>query len=99
MMDNEVKFWRAMALYLADCHAANAESIGDLKSTSKYNRKRLQEICKTCASLITDGSSDARLSHYWHNDGVAERVADRCARLAPIPYTVTAEGREMLGDG
>lgn len=44
--------WKAIALYLADCHAANAGYDALLSSVSKSRRKRYADICKTAADLL-----------------------------------------------
>ena len=46
----EAKRWKAIALYLADCHAANAEC--PPKSLSKYNRGRYKSILEKAVLLI-----------------------------------------------
>jgi hypothetical protein len=96
-MDNECQFWRSLALYLAECHAATAESVGGMKSTSAYNKRRLRSICKTAHDAIATGGCDASLSLYWNGKSDA-RVIDRCARAfdEPIPYTVTPAGKAAL---
>lgn len=46
----ELKRWKAVALYLADCHAANAES--PPKSLSKYNRQRYASILMEVIKML-----------------------------------------------
>lgn len=51
----ELKFWREMALYMMDCHAATAQYDGILKSTSKSRRKRFRSICENAARWLEHG--------------------------------------------
>ncbi len=54
-LTEERDFWKGMALYLADCHAATATYDGELKSCSKSRQERLVSICKTAAEAIREG--------------------------------------------
>lgn len=47
--------WQALALWLADCHAATAEYDGSLKSTSKSRRERLKSISARALRAIETG--------------------------------------------
>ena len=49
---NEIEHWKQIAIYLADCHSANI-TIADLKSCSKYQKRRLQSIMETSAKLLS----------------------------------------------
>lgn len=53
MTPREGEKWKAIALYLADCHAATAEHMGSLSGTSRANRKRFEEICSTALDMIS----------------------------------------------
>jgi len=46
----ELKRWKSIALYLADCHAANAEC--PPKSLSKHNRKRYKGILEKAVNYL-----------------------------------------------
>ena len=77
--DQELRYWRALAGYLADCHAATAEALP--KSASKSSRKRMQNICRIARDAIQDGASAAPLRFYWEDAGL-ERVCERLERQA-----------------
>ena len=51
-MTPEEEHWRKVALYLADCHAANLEGLP--KSTSKYQRERMKEICRKSLYMLAN---------------------------------------------
>lgn len=44
-MDADIAFWKHLALFLADCHAATFFHEGSLKSCSKSSRRRYKNIC------------------------------------------------------
>jgi len=46
----DLKRWKAVALYLAECHAANAEC--PPKSLSKYNRSRYKGILEKAVGFL-----------------------------------------------
>lgn len=52
VMDATAEAWRQIALYLAECHAANGEYDAMLSSTSKSRRKRFLKICENAADMI-----------------------------------------------
>jgi hypothetical protein len=54
-VDTEVKPWRTAALYLADCHAATAETEGMKKSASASQLRRYSAICQTALTAIEHG--------------------------------------------
>lgn len=49
----EVIYWQRVAVYLADCHAANC-SIAELKKTSKFERGRLVAIMRRARRMIQE---------------------------------------------
>ena len=51
-MTPEEEHWRKVALYLADCHAANLEGLP--KSTSKYQRERMRHICEKALHMLSN---------------------------------------------
>lgn len=48
--EQDAAYWKGVALYLADCHAATAYSLP--KSTSKSARSRFKSICETALNMI-----------------------------------------------
>lgn len=48
----DAEYWKTVALYLADCHAATATYDGALKSTSKSRRERFSAICAKALSFF-----------------------------------------------
>lgn len=51
-MTPEEEHWRKVALYLADCHAANLEGLP--KSTSKSQRERMKRICEKALLMLNN---------------------------------------------
>lgn len=49
----EIDYWRSVAVYLADCHAATAYEY-EPKSTSKARRNRMISIMTTCIDALPD---------------------------------------------
>ena len=47
----ELHYWRQVAIYLADCHAATAFEY-EVKSASKSRRKRMISILETCVAAM-----------------------------------------------
>lgn len=68
----ETRYWKTVAVYLAQCHSGNA-SIVDLKSTSRYQRKRLVSIMRKCRGWLLK-TIPAPSSHFHHADTVAEDI-------------------------
>ena len=63
--DAEIAFWKAAAIYFADCHAATAESITRHTSIpagafvlSPYDRKRFLDIAGICLTIIDSDTID-----------------------------------------
>jgi hypothetical protein len=48
----ELEYWRNVACYLAECHAATAEYDGSLKKTSGTQRSRYASICEKAADAM-----------------------------------------------
>lgn len=48
---SEAKYWKDVAVYLAQCHNGNARIV-DLKSTSKYQKRRLVSIIRKAAAWL-----------------------------------------------
>lgn len=67
----EIEHWKAIAVHLADCHAATAYDIGALKKTSKAQRKRLQAICAHSIQFLKGEDSVPRMTD-------VDRVIRRC---------------------
>jgi hypothetical protein len=59
--DAEIAFWKAAAIYFADCHAATAESItrGGNPNMSLCDRKRFLTIAGICLTVIDSDTIDA----------------------------------------
>lgn len=68
---SEKQQWKRIAIYLASCHANNV-SIAELKSCSKYQKKRLKSIMKTAADFL-----NGDLSTYPINDEDLEKELER----------------------
>lgn len=67
--------WREIALYLANCHAATAESDGQLSKTSAYSKRRLASICNHAADAL-----DGKMPENSQSD--LAYVRDRCRNIA-----------------
>ena len=57
--DEEVAYWKAAAIYLAECHAATSESVVKMDETtphkpmlSTYDRKRFLHIAGICSAIL-----------------------------------------------
>lgn len=72
--------WRDAAVYLADCHAATAESASLRKSTGKGERGRLHAICRAAATLLRG----SWLGLQRHAGRDARRIAHRCSDAADV---------------
>lgn len=51
-MLDELEFWKGLALWLAQCHAATAQGEGMMSRTSKSSRSRFVSICERAALMI-----------------------------------------------
>jgi len=72
----ELEFWKALAIHLADCHAATAQYDGMLSSCSKSRRERFAAICDDAATAI------AHQYYRPRHERSAADVAQRCAEAA-----------------
>lgn len=72
-LKQECEFWKEVACYLADCHAANT-SIAELKRTSKYERGRLAEIMRKARSFLKKEECPPRYSVRRTLDDVVKRL-------------------------
>ena len=69
--------WRKIATYFAEVHAANAEYLGSLKSTSTSNKRRFKSICERAAEMLRT----SMFTVYTRQRTFLE-TADRCAEAA-----------------
>lgn len=83
-VENE-RLLRALA-YLAECHAATAESEGNLKRTSQRSRNRFASICSKAAQMLEGADLPETM---WGREGSAQVAIDRCRRAA----------KDLLSDG
>jgi hypothetical protein len=83
MAARELKRWKAIAAWLASCHAATVFCDGMLKSCSVSRRKRFVAICKTAVSYLS-GSSIPHAPYPLQNaeDGDVETAMRWCAEAA-----------------
>lgn len=72
---SEAEYWKAVAIYLAECHAATAGYDGSLTSTSKSRKLRFADICEIAAKAL-DGHFDKK------RIGDSKDVANRCRSAA-----------------
>lgn len=75
MSHDDAAYWRACAIWMADVHAANAQSAAAIKRTSKFERRRQAKIAKECADLLMRKAIPQRYR-------AIESIADRCLRAA-----------------
>ena len=55
IVDNQdQRNWKAIALYLANCHAATAEREGRMASIPKGRRRRYADICRRACNLFEE---------------------------------------------
>jgi hypothetical protein len=52
-MLTEAERWKAIAFYLADCHAATAEHEGALSRTRRSSRLRFRSICEKAIFFLS----------------------------------------------
>lgn len=74
--DRERDYWKAVAIYLADCHAATAEADGSMSGVSKSRKKRYASICALAAEALQGGFSRP------HQTRDVASVAQRCLQAA-----------------
>ena len=56
--------WKSLALWLAGCHAINAEHEGRLVRTSKSSAARMRRICRQAAEAIEGGPNPGTQQRY-----------------------------------
>ncbi len=88
---SEAKYWKTVVVYLAQCHSANA-SIVDLKSTSRYQRKRLVSIMRKCKGWLC--KTDPAPSSYVYDN--AENVATDIGKIIASLETHHPEVKKEL---
>jgi hypothetical protein len=71
----ELEYTQRIAAYLAECHAATAESMP--KSTSKANKERLVLICKIAALALNGDNSGIRDYNVRSTDSLKNAIT-RC---------------------
>jgi len=79
--EGELKRWKAIAAYLASCHAATAQNEGMLSSCSASRRKRLADICRHAADFLE--GKDIPHAPYPSRDGEdgdVRHAVERCKR-------------------
>lgn len=81
---SDAEHYRATASYLASCHAATAEHLGFLKSTSHLSKVRLIEICRKAAECL-----EGKFSWAGRRSEPSHSTVDRCK-------TVVKELEEQL---
>lgn len=77
-LKQECEFWKEVACYLADCHAANL-TIAELKRTSKYERGRLAAIMRKARSFLKKEECPPRYSVRRTLDDVVKRLDEGVA--------------------
>lgn len=75
-LTKERDYWRTVAIYLADCHAATAEHDGQLSGISKSRRERYASICEKANEALRGHLSSI------HSGRVLEEAIKRCAEAA-----------------
>ena len=50
--EQEAEYWKAVAVFLADIHAANMEIEGPMSRTSQRTKERLKRICCVALELL-----------------------------------------------
>ena len=76
-LEQEAKYWRAAAMWMADVHAANAQDAAYLKRTPKSERARQARISQQCADLLLERAIPAASS-----TRTLENIAERCAKAS-----------------
>lgn len=73
-MEKDRDHWKAVALYLADCHAATAEGDALLKSVSVSRKKRLFSICRKAADMLSGRTAAPPLQTLQNLDRILTRL-------------------------
>ena len=74
----EARYWRNVAIYLADCHAATAYDYS-AKSASKSRRNRMISIMETCIKAMNKHPSKCGEHPRSEKD-----VTDRCMKTISV---------------
>lgn len=74
-MDPQTEFWMKLALWLADCQAATAHHVCDLKSSSQYEKKRHKDICVSTAAMLATKTFNRPFSLTNRLEQVVHRLA------------------------
>lgn len=77
---NESIYWKRIAIYLAEYHAANL-GIAELKSCPKYQKERLRNIMDHAADFLDGKKFPHRIGNYTTEENL-ERVITRCKKNA-----------------
>lgn len=73
----EVKRWKVVAAYLAECHSATLTALP--KSTSKLQRNRQIKLCRKAAAMLEGKEEPPR---YMLRDAVIDLAVKRCLEAA-----------------
>ena len=76
---NTVEYWKKIAAYLAECHAATLESTGSRRSCSKHDRNRFQDICRISSDAL-QGEFNQHCTNHLDVDTLVKHAIDRCDR-------------------
>ena len=82
--EQDAAYWRAVAMWMADIHAANAQNAAIIKSTSKSERRRQARIAQECADLLREKIMPRR-GDMRNLEHIAQRCDDavrECDRLS-----------------
>lgn len=101
-LNPEVKRWKVVAAYLAECHAATLSSLP--KSTSKSERKRQIKLCRKAAAML-EGKEEP--PSYMLRDALIDLAVKRCLEAAnsaehetdknPSKVEITAQTNLSIG--
>jgi hypothetical protein len=86
MSHDDAAYWRAVAMWMADVHAANAQGLAMLKRTPKSERNRQGRIAKECAALLMRQAMPS-------GGRSIEAIAARCENAAEMCAKTTGEGQ------
>lgn len=75
----EARYWKNVAIYLADCHAATAYDY-ERKSASKSSRNRMIGIMETCIAAMNKHPNKCG-NHPRSEKDVTERCMNEIGRL------------------
>ena len=78
---DEIRFWRELCIFLADCTAVTAYQEGAKKSCSKTKRDRYESICRDAANALDAAHFDRHRNHARTKYEVAERLRETADEL------------------